>query len=842
MRAIVIADGLTKDFLSLEQPFVEARNNLGRAEIDRLLGRGKGYGEGPLSAFLQAIATAANSKQEAPDLVLLQGESPLPEILQEAVGSARVIESDPDRIPQGELEDVILKVGGSGVDLRILVIGCHTERRILALTSYLKKILGIPEVAVSPHLVGSATREAHLAALRHNFPSIGVKVLLDLAEAASFVGLDNKSLSLPDCRPPDIGPAETRDSLTDSQRRILELLCLNWTRAELRPLAGGFSGSLLLLANGWKGEAHTEPQVIKVDAFSQMRRELSGYHQVKDFFGKHVPTFGYPVADEDSIGVGMELAAMEGNPRTLQDSFEEAESDEALGRFLIRLDKSLELLSDKLYRNTREIGWVVPYRVFGLHTEKQVQWLVQNANLVLSYLEGALPPEGRTDPEQLAKLLRLIASNPDGVDSETCLVHGDLNLANVICDEIDNIWFIDWTHSGEAPVELDFAKLENDAKFVMSKAFDVTDLPRLRLLEEYLLEQQLPADPNSLPERLKFAKWDLRYRRILETVRRVRRACHELKEEAEDWLVYRIALLRYATHTLSFDKRRDRGECEPVQLMHALYSVESLIYNLVADDFHLKIRAERPSSYPPRQRISIDESPWLLDCEDYDPPYHVDPSVLESDRTRDGRGWADPEEFAKVVTDTRISAAKYRGDDGRPLNPRGRTGLAGRGLLGLWGANLSVVALVVRRNPDDGHLEVMLGNSEESSDLGVVKGFVLPGEADEAALRRVLAAESGWDAEDSPTEVVFEGYTYDRRQTDNAWVESRAYLVLPDEARTLLNPGGEFEEIKWWPLEAETVNRLPSDQARFLREGVSRLVEGGVLDEESGDKLLESTG
>ena len=64
------------------------------------------------------------------------------------------------------------------------------------------------------------------------------------------------------------------------------------------------------------------PRVLKVDNFAQMRRELDGYYQVKDFLGKHVPTFSYPVTQEDLIGVGMELAAMEGSPQTLQDSFE----------------------------------------------------------------------------------------------------------------------------------------------------------------------------------------------------------------------------------------------------------------------------------------------------------------------------------------------------------------------------------------------------------------------------------------------------------------------------------------------------------------------------------------
>ena len=48
MQTIVIADGLTKEFLSNEQPFAASPTNVGGAEIDRLLGRGKAYGKGPL--------------------------------------------------------------------------------------------------------------------------------------------------------------------------------------------------------------------------------------------------------------------------------------------------------------------------------------------------------------------------------------------------------------------------------------------------------------------------------------------------------------------------------------------------------------------------------------------------------------------------------------------------------------------------------------------------------------------------------------------------------------------------------------------------------------------------
>jgi len=184
---------------------------------------------------------------------------------------------------------------------------------------------------------------------------------------------------------------------------------------------------------------------------------------------------------------------MEGRPRTLQDNFEDVETDEQLARFLRQLDKALDLLSQKLYRNTEEPTWIAPYRAFGIHTEKQVTYLARNAQTIISYFEGEFAADGLVDADQVAKLMKLVGRNPDGVDGRVCLVHGDLNYANIICDEADNVWFIDWTHCGHLPIELDFAKLESDAKFVMSKAFDNSDLPRLRLLEEYFVEHVIPS-------------------------------------------------------------------------------------------------------------------------------------------------------------------------------------------------------------------------------------------------------------------------------------------------------------------------------------------------------------
>jgi ADP-ribose pyrophosphatase len=393
-----------------------------------------------------------------------------------------------------------------------------------------------------------------------------------------------------------------------------------------------------------------------------------------------------------------------------------------------------------------------------------------------------------------------------------------------------------------APVELDFAKVENDLKFVMSKDFDVDDLPRLRRFEAFLLDHRIPPDVDGLPSDLKFAKWDLRFRKILGAVRRVRTACFSLKDEG-GWLVYQMALLRYALHTLSFDRRRERGECELPQLALAAHSVEALLLALIADDFHLKIRGDRPAGYPPRQRISIDEAHWLMECETYNPPVYVDASVLAADCLTNDDGWADPEDVSLVTERAGIESAKFRSDDGLPQNPRGRTGIAGRGLLGRWGPNRAVSGVVVRRSADGQGVEFLAGRYEGEDLLRLPKGLVGPDESELRAIRRVLETKAGLLVRDEGPEKLASGYAYDHRQTDNAWVDLCSFLiVLPDAEQGAPVAGGRFEELKFHALEADAVNGLNAAHAEQVRLALPRLVELGYLAQGRADEIIVATG
>jgi ADP-ribose pyrophosphatase len=829
MFTIVIGDGLTNEFLSPEIQFQASPHNVGLQEVERLVGSGQEFGNGPLPTFLNAVLAASRRSDNSSLLFFKSDDVDFIEPLTETAVSIEILPAPLPDLPVQDFREAVGRLAGidpmnRGVnsdELQFLIVGSHTEKRILSTAMFLKNALGYANVAVCSHLVGSSTKAAHFTTLRQIFLSAGITVFLDLKEAAEFVGIDPAPFDEFSCSPCIIEPLEAQNALGKEQKAIVEHLCMHWTCTKLKPLQGGFSGSLLFLAEGWKGEARTEPMVIKIDNFPIMRRELEGYQQVFDYFGRHIPTFSNPVAIGDFIGIGMDLATMEGNPETLQDSFEQGNDE----RFTTRLDKVLELSTAKLYRNTQTLRWVAPYRRFHLHTDEQLQWLRENVACIDSYRLPGFRDKLVQDSEDIVNMLRLVAANEDSLESEFCIAHGDLNLKNIICDDIDNVWLIDWTHSGHHPAELDFAKLENEVKFVISKQFDQDDLPRLCKFEEYLLSNRIPALADDLPDILEFVQIDERYRNILDAVRRIRETCFSLKQDDHDWLVYRTALLKYALHTLSFDAHRNLGECDPTQLLHAFFSVESLVFTLVADDFHLKIRGERPESYPQRQRILIDEAPWGIACPDYAPPYYVAPTVLENAGT-----WADPENPSLEFE--------------RPQNPRGRTGIAGRGMLGKWGQNHMVSAVVTRTDGASGELEIVLGRRENDRDFSVPKGFVIPGEDIDAALVRILATEIGWQSVPGSGDTIAEGYQYDARQTDHAWVETHSRLIHQGAGSTSsqINPGSSFDEVDWWPLNAKSVNNLPANQAFLVREAVRQLRETGAMEASSANALLAKTG
>ena len=115
---------------------------------------------------------------------------------------------------------------------------------------------------------------------------------------------------------------------------------------------------------------------------------------------------------------------------------------------------------------------------------------------------------------------------------------------------------------------------------------------------------------------------------------------------------------------------------------------------------------QRHPLYPARAAVFDEQVSWEKPWEDY-APTHFEAEVLTKNirGMETGGGWADPAEIGPELTEVIRKRLTFEGpmtfdDHGRPRNPRGRTGMTGRGTLGKWGPNQAADPIVTRFNPE----------------------------------------------------------------------------------------------------------------------------------------------
>ncbi|KAJ1477603.1 ADP-ribose pyrophosphatase [Baffinella frigidus] len=156
-----------------------------------------------------------------------------------------------------------------------------------------------------------------------------------------------------------------------------------------------------------------------------------------------------------------------------------------------------------------------------------------------------------------------------------------------------------------------------------------------------------------------------------------------------------------------------------------------------------------------------------------------------------------PTDYTAQSKPKQVNRASHNGTykivDGLPQNPRGRTGMKGRGLLGHFGPNHAADPVVSRwKTLDNGErvLEVVLIKRKDCGEWAIPGGMVDAGEAVSMAAKREFGEEA-LDAVDADAEgkiaiekqvdslfkngeELYKGYVDDPRNTDNAWMETVA--------------------------------------------------------------------
>jgi ADP-ribose pyrophosphatase len=250
---------------------------------------------------------------------------------------------------------------------------------------------------------------------------------------------------------------------------------------------------------------------------------------------------------------------------------------------------------------------------------------------------------------------------------------------------------------------------------------------------------------------------------------------------------------------------------------------------LQAQTPHSKARREKPAEYPNRYPVPDEKVAWNREFPDYCPPYYVSPIVLANDYTKNPNGWADPEDIALLPVVPEKSFAGVLGHDsaGRPLNPYGRTGISGRGLLGKWGPNYAADPIITRINSKSGVMEMLAIQRKDNGQWAIPGGMVDKGEEVSQTLSRELQEETGVILTMEQGRMMYRGYVDDPRNTDNAWMETTAkHLHLSAELseRMNLHAGDDARSVRWLPLSQKSMNELYASHCSLMKKTLSEMV------------------
>ncbi|KAK9498567.1 hypothetical protein O3M35_003168 [Rhynocoris fuscipes] len=204
-----------------------------------------------------------------------------------------------------------------------------------------------------------------------------------------------------------------------------------------------------------------------------------------------------------------------------------------------------------------------------------------------------------------------------------------------------------------------------------------------------------------------------------------------------------------------------------------------------------------------------------------------------------GKSWSDPDindpnfnpSWNKL--DGNINRCSHMGEynilNGYPLNPIGRTGLKGRGILGRWGPNHAADPIVTKWKRDKNNsiiyddeskkpiLQFIAIKRKDCNEWAIPGGMVDPGEIVSQTLKREFFEEALNFIEMNDNEKVnitnylnkffskgtevYRGYVDDIRNTDNSWMETVAQNFHDEDGSLLeklcLKAGDDAKDVVW---------------------------------------------
>ena len=320
---------------------------------------------------------------------------------------------------------------------------------------------------------------------------------------------------------------------------------------ELIPLTGGFSGTLVFRVNARDSRGRLMmPLVMKLGEWPVIEAEIRGY---TEHVKRYIQNNATQIIETERIGeyggilynfVG--IRGPESRIFSLEDFYLSHTPDEILPVF------------DSLFRVILQ-GWYgqPKKKEIALYQEYNRFWKYDEIRAYAASRFGANP-----DQEEIALPFGLgRATNPLWF-IETVMpgrlslefpvyessVHGDLNLKNVLMDETNNLWLIDFADTRYSHILRDIVKLEAVIKGELVKIDSPKTLAELVSLDVPFLSARTLSDIPDLPDFI----GDPALEKAFRCVRKLRQYANEVTPGDDDISQYYLALLPFTLNLLSY--------------------------------------------------------------------------------------------------------------------------------------------------------------------------------------------------------------------------------------------------------------------------------------------------
>jgi protein-tyrosine phosphatase/nicotinamidase-related amidase len=458
----------------------------------------------------------------------------------------------------GELLDS-LKERPEVSELRIGVIGLWTDAKVTYLLYDLLTRGYSVKLATCSALVASASRAQHFNALEQLRKLLGVHVFDSVGEFCSWL-LPSKRESQwilrsdgSESMSPDFIMDETMP-LTKEEVEIASFLYRDAAKVTLNALGGGYSGAKVFQVSSLDAMGHQlSPSVLKLGSPSLIGKERVSFERLEPVLGNNAPRIkGF--ADLGSCaGLKYAYAAMgKGDVNTFQSLYMKGTSLEEIDEILERV--FVEVLGKFYSAGNYERLPLFDYYTFSSSSSEGVR---DRVKAIIGEGKASLPEIKFAEDFIVPNVADFYGTTLDtlpeayGEYHMVSYVHGDLNGANILLDSHDNIWIIDFFHSHRGHIVRDLAKLENDILYIFTPVNNDDEFNEALSITRALGQvSDLRAPLGPLPEGVK----SIQFRRAWHVLSTLRRIIGRFVESERNPQHLRIALLRYAVHTLSFDE------------------------------------------------------------------------------------------------------------------------------------------------------------------------------------------------------------------------------------------------------------------------------------------------